>query len=74
MSELNRSRRYSLECLRLEAACMQLAYDLRRPDWQAHFVRMAKEWRRLAERDPSALAVAGPAGCFLPPPANVGAN
>jgi hypothetical protein len=74
MSELNRIRRYSLECLRLESACMQLACDLRRPDWQAHFLRMAKEWRRLAERGPSALAVVGPAGCFLPPPANVGTN
>jgi hypothetical protein len=74
MSELNRIGRYSLECLRLEAACMQLACDLRRPDWQAHFLRMAKEWRRLAERDPSALAIAGSPGCLLPAPANVGTS
>ncbi len=71
MSELNRIRRYSLECLRLESACVQLACDLRRPDWQAHFLRMAKEWRRLAERDPSALVVVGSPGCLLPAPANV---
>jgi hypothetical protein len=74
MSELNRIRRYSLECLRLEADCMQLACDLRRRDWQAHFLRMAKEWRRLADRGPCALAVVAPAACLLPPPANVGTN
>jgi hypothetical protein len=57
MSELNRFRRHSLECLRLEADCMQMACDLRRPDWQAHFLQMAKEWRSLAERGPSPLAI-----------------
>jgi hypothetical protein len=57
MSELNRFRRHSLECLRLEADCLQLVCNLRRPDLQAHFLQMAKEWRNLAERDPSALAI-----------------
>jgi hypothetical protein len=57
MSELNRLRRHSLECLRLEADCMQLACDLRCPDRQAHFLRMAKEWRSLAERGPSPRAI-----------------
>ena len=57
MSELNRLRRHSLECLRLEADCMQLACDLRCPDRQAHFLQMAKEWRSLAERHPSPLTI-----------------
>jgi hypothetical protein len=54
MSELNHFRKHSLECLRLEADCMQLAGDIRHPAWQAHYLRMAREWRGLADRDPSA--------------------
>jgi hypothetical protein len=54
MSELNYLRKHSLECLRLEADCMQLAGDIRHPAWQAHYLRMAREWRGLADRDPSA--------------------
>jgi hypothetical protein len=54
MSELNHFRKHSLECLRLEADCMQLAGDFRRPAWQAHFLRMAREWRSQVDRDPSA--------------------
>ena len=44
-------RKHELECLRMEADCMQLAGDVQSPDLQAHFVRMAKEWSLLAERD-----------------------
>jgi hypothetical protein len=54
MFELNHFREHSLECLRLEADCMQLAGGFRRPAWQAHYLRMAREWRGLADRDPSA--------------------
>lgn len=54
MSSSEHFRRHSLACLRLEADCIQLAGDLRRPAWQAHFLQMAREWRSLAERDPSA--------------------
>jgi hypothetical protein len=54
MSELNHFQRHSLECLRLEADCMELAGDFRRPAWQAHFLRMAREWRSQVDRDPSA--------------------
>jgi hypothetical protein len=56
MSKLDHLRRHSLECMRLAADCMQLAGDVRRPAWQAHFIRMAKEWRSLAEKGPSAEA------------------
>jgi hypothetical protein len=54
MAELEHSRKHSLMCMRLAADCTQLAGDIHRSDWQAHFIRMAKEWRSLAERDPSA--------------------
>jgi hypothetical protein len=54
MSELNNFRKRPLECLRLEADCMQLAGEIGRPDWQAHYLRMARQWRSLADRDLSA--------------------
>ena len=44
-------RKHELECLRMEADCMQLAGDVLSPDLQAHFIRMAKEWSILAKRD-----------------------
>jgi hypothetical protein len=56
MSELDHSRDYSLMCLRLAADCTQLAADVHRPAWQAHFSRMAQEWRLLAEMDPKTRA------------------
>jgi hypothetical protein len=43
-------------CMRLAADCTQLAADLHRPAWQAHFIRMAAEWRSLAEMDPKTRA------------------
>jgi hypothetical protein len=54
MSELDHSRNYSLMCLRLAADCTRLAADVHRPAWQAHFIRMAQEWRSLAAMDPDA--------------------
>lgn len=44
-------RKHELECLRMEADCMQLAGDVHSPDLQAHFIRMAKEWSVLAKQD-----------------------
>lgn len=44
-------RKHELECLRMEADCMQLAGDVQSPDLQAHFIRMAKEWSLLVESD-----------------------
>jgi hypothetical protein len=40
--------------MRLAADCARLAADTNRPVWQQHFLRMAKEWRSLAEMDPGA--------------------
>jgi hypothetical protein len=54
MSELDHSRKHSLMCLRLAADCTQLAADVHRPAWQAHFIQMAQAWRSLAEMGPSA--------------------
>jgi hypothetical protein len=56
MSELDHSRKHSLMCMRLAADCTQLAADIHRPAWQAHFIRMAAEWRSLAEMDPKTRA------------------
>jgi hypothetical protein len=53
MSELDHLRKHSLMCMRLAADCAQLAADTHRPAWQAHFFRMAQEWRSLAEKDSS---------------------
>ena len=44
-------RKQELECLRMEADCLQLAGDVQSPDLQAHFIRMAKQWSLLAKRD-----------------------
>jgi hypothetical protein len=65
MSELNHFRRHSLECLRLEADCMQLAGDLRLPAWQAHYLRMARVWRSLADLD---CSLSGGIGHYRPRP------
>jgi hypothetical protein len=54
MSELDHLRKHSLMCMRLAADCTQLAADTHRPAWQAHFFRMANEWRSLAEIGPRA--------------------
>jgi hypothetical protein len=52
MSEPNQSNLPSLECLRFEADCRQLANNARSPDLQSHYFFMADVW--------SALAVSGP--------------
>jgi hypothetical protein len=48
MSKPEQMRKHALECLRLEADCMQLAGDARNPNVQSHFVRMARLWCGLA--------------------------
>ena len=48
MPESDNSRKRALECLRLEADCMQLAGVVHGPALQTHFVRMAREWSSLA--------------------------
>jgi hypothetical protein len=54
MSEAEHLRKHALECLRLEADCMQLVGDVRNPNVQSHFVRMARVWSALAVSGPSA--------------------
>jgi hypothetical protein len=53
MSKLDYLQKRSVECLRLAADCTQIAASVHRPVWRAHFMAMAKEWRLLAETDPS---------------------
>ena len=38
------SRKHTLECLRLESDCLQLACDAPSPSTRSHFVRMAHIW------------------------------
>jgi DNA-binding PucR family transcriptional regulator len=54
VSEPERSLKHALQCLRLEADCMQLA--ARSQTLQSHFVRMAGFWSALALSEPSANA------------------
>ena len=58
MSNPELLRKHALECLRLEADCMQLAGDARNPNVQflGIFVRMARVWSGLAVSGPSANA------------------
>jgi hypothetical protein len=49
-------RKHALECLRLEADCMQLAGDAPDPNSQSHFLRMARVWFARAVSGPSANA------------------
>jgi len=53
MFEADGSQKYSLECLRLEADCRQLANETDRPDLASHFIRMARLWAALAGSGPS---------------------
>jgi hypothetical protein len=44
MSEAKQLRKHAVECLRLQADCMQLAGVARSPNMQSHFVSMARFW------------------------------
>jgi hypothetical protein len=52
MSESNQFNKHSLECLRFEADCRELAKNAHSPDLQSHYLRMAEVWL--------AMAVSGP--------------
>jgi hypothetical protein len=52
MSESDKSRKYALECLRLESDCFQLMGGAHTPALRSHFLRMAGVWRAHAERGP----------------------
>ena len=48
MSESAKLRKLELECLRLEADCLQLAGAIDSSALKSHFIRMAKHWSTLA--------------------------
>jgi hypothetical protein len=60
MFEAQLSRKHELECLRLQAECMQLAGDAQGYTVQSHFVHMAKCWLGLALAGPDAVAGSEP--------------
>jgi hypothetical protein len=49
--------KYALECLRLEADCIQLAVDVHGAALQSHFLRMASFWSVSANQEPASGAV-----------------
>jgi hypothetical protein len=53
MFETKLLQKHALECLRLQADCMQLAEVTRSADVQSHFVSMARFWATLAASGPS---------------------
>jgi hypothetical protein len=56
MSEAKQLRKHALECLRLQADCMELAGITHGHDVQSHFIDMAQFWGALAVSGPSANA------------------
>ena len=56
MSEAKQLRKHAVECLRLQADCMQLAGVACSLNVQSHFVAMAQFWGALAASGPSSDA------------------
>jgi hypothetical protein len=56
MFEAKQLRKHALECLRLQADCMELAGVAPSSNVQSHFVSMATFWGNLAESGPSSNA------------------
>jgi hypothetical protein len=56
MFEAKQLQKHALECLRLQADCMQLAGVARSRNVQSHFVSMAQFWGTLAASGPSSDA------------------
>jgi hypothetical protein len=56
MFEAKQLQRHALECLRLQADCMQLAGVACSLNVQLHFVSMAQFWGALAASGPSSDA------------------
>lgn len=48
MSEPKQLQKHALECLRLEADCRQMAWDVQSPSLRSHFLRMAQVWFTMA--------------------------
>jgi hypothetical protein len=53
MLEAKQLRKHALECLRLQADCMELAGVSPSSNVQSHFVSMAQFWGNLAVSGPS---------------------
>jgi hypothetical protein len=53
MFDTKQLRKHALECLRLQADCMELAGVAHGSNVQSHFVFMAKFWGNLAVSGPS---------------------
>jgi hypothetical protein len=56
MFEAKQLRKHALECLRLQADCMELAGITHGHNLQSHFVDMARFWGAWAVSGPSANA------------------
>jgi hypothetical protein len=56
MFEAKQLQKHALECLRVQADCMQLASVAHSPNVQSHFVAMAQFWGALAVSGPSSDA------------------
>jgi hypothetical protein len=56
MFEAKQLQRHALECLRLQADCMQLAGAACNLNVQSHFIFMAQFWGALAASGPSSDA------------------
>ena len=56
MSEAKHLRKYALECLRLQADCMELAGVAHGHNVQSQFIDMAQFWGALAVSGPSVNA------------------
>jgi len=55
MFDAKQLRKHALECLRLQADCMELAGVAHGSNVQSHFVFMAKFWGNLAVSGPSLM-------------------
>jgi hypothetical protein len=56
MPETKQLRKHALECLRLEADCMELAKVVCGGNLRSHFVAMARFWGDLAVSGPNSNA------------------
>ena len=56
MFDAKQLRKHALECLRLQADCMELAGVAHCRNVQSHFVSMAEFWGNLAVSGPSSKA------------------
>jgi hypothetical protein len=52
MSQSKQTQKHALECLRLEADCRRLVWDVQSPSLRSHFLEMGHLW--------SVMAVSGP--------------